>query len=161
PNIVVIIADDVGTDMIGMYAPQPQEPVPNPAPPFAAPATPNIDSLAASGVLFRNAWSGPVCAPTRATIQTGRYSFRNAVYLAATPLPSSEMTLAAILDQHAPSQFAFATAMIGKWGLGSEQSPQLAGYDFFEGFLGATGDYTVEGKYSTKKYVDDALTWIN
>ena len=56
-NVLLIIADDIGVDRIGAYA---EHPDPG--------RTPAIDGLAASGVLFRNAWSSPTCSPARATI---------------------------------------------------------------------------------------------
>ena len=67
-NILLLILDDVGTELIGVY-----EEGDDPA------RTPNIDSLAEGGVLFRNVYSSPLCSPTRATILTGRYGFRNGV----------------------------------------------------------------------------------
>ena len=63
-NILILLIDDVGIDQIGLYG----ETATNPP-------TPNIDRLAARGVLFRNAWVYPWCSPTRAAILTGRYGF--------------------------------------------------------------------------------------
>ena len=67
-NILMIIADDLGVDMLSMYGRGAD-----------IPPTPNIDALKAKGVMFRNAWSNPFCSPTRATIQTGQYSLRTGV----------------------------------------------------------------------------------
>ena len=55
PNIVLIVADDLGVDMLSCYA-EGNNP----------PCTPNLDSLATEGLLFRNAWVNPLCSPTRA-----------------------------------------------------------------------------------------------
>ena len=68
PNVLVIIADDLGVDRVGAYG---EHPAPG--------KTPNIDALARDGVLFRNVWSNPSCSPTRATLLTGKYSFRTGV----------------------------------------------------------------------------------
>src|SRR5262245_65248854 len=70
-NILVLIADDLGVDQLAAYG------VGSDLPP-----TPNLDRMAAEGVLFRNVWSQPTCSPTRATIQTGRYGFRTTIGMA-------------------------------------------------------------------------------
>ena len=67
-NILLIIADDFGVDSHGLYG----------IGSSTAP-TPTIDSLADLGVRFDRAWSNPICSPTRATILTGRYSFRTGI----------------------------------------------------------------------------------
>lgn len=69
-NILLIIADDLGNDKVGVYAEGDNK---------TRPRTPNIDRLAAEGVRFTNAYSNPVCSPTRAGILTGRYSLRHGV----------------------------------------------------------------------------------
>ena len=68
PDIVLILADDFGVDMVRAYGEG-----------AAPPCTPNIDAMAARGMLFRNAWSSPVCSPARAAILTGRYGFRTGI----------------------------------------------------------------------------------
>jgi arylsulfatase A-like enzyme len=67
-NIILVIADDFGTDYCGFY--EDAQDTAN---------LPNIRSLLARGVRFRNAWSNPNCSPTRAGILTGRYAFRTGV----------------------------------------------------------------------------------
>ncbi len=62
PNILLIIADDLGTDHVGWYDEEPESPHEK---------TPNLDALAASGLTFTNAYSEPVCSPTRTSIMTG------------------------------------------------------------------------------------------
>ena len=64
PNIVFILADDVGCEPLGCYEGESY-------------ATPNIDRLAERGMRFRHCYSMPVCHPSRLTIMTGRYPFRN------------------------------------------------------------------------------------
>ena len=67
-NVLVVVADDVGVERIAAYG----------AHPDAGP-TPVIDSLAARGVLFRNAYGNPICSPTRMAALTGRHGFRTGV----------------------------------------------------------------------------------
>ena len=94
PNVLIILADDLGVDFVGCYGEG-----------ASLPSTPNIDALAQGGVLFRNAWSNPLCSPTRATIQTGRYSFRTGIGATVFPddpagftLQKDEFTLPRLLD---------------------------------------------------------------
>ena len=64
PNVIVIMADDIGFECYSSYASE-----------FYS--TPNIDRLAATGVRFTQAYSQPLCTPSRVRIMTGRYNFRN------------------------------------------------------------------------------------
>lgn len=169
-NVLVLVADDMGLDQLGLYG-LGSDPAP----------TPNLDRMAAEGVLFLNAWSQPTCSPTRATIQTGRYGFRTGIgrvinamgNLAALPL--SEVTLPEMLDLGTSG--AYAHAAIGKWHLGNGSTggnfaPNLAGYGHFAGSIeGQLPSYTswlrvVNGvgmnstTYATTVCVDDALDWI-
>jgi hypothetical protein len=73
PNFLVIVADDLGVDRVGAYGEHP-----NPG------RTPNLDRLANAGVLFRSAYANPLCTPTRATLLTGRYSYRTGMGSNAT-----------------------------------------------------------------------------
>ncbi|TAJ20840.1 MAG: arylsulfatase, partial [Planctomycetota bacterium] len=67
-NVLMLLGDDVGVDKIGAYGEGSQVPM-----------TPNIDALAAGGVRFRNCWANATSSTTRATILTGRYSFRTGI----------------------------------------------------------------------------------
>lgn len=169
PNLLVVIADDLGVDGVSVYGEGTQPP-----------PTPVIDALAARGVLFRNAWANPVCSPTRACLLTGRHSFRTGIGTAILPngnagvLLEEEWTLPEVLDW---KRSGYATALIGKWHLGDQRnggllSPNLAGFDHFAGFLaGNVNDYfdwprvedgvqITSTVYNTTAIVDDALTWI-
>lgn len=171
-NVLIMIADDLGVDWLGMYG-QAVDPA----------STPQLDALAAGGILFTNAWSGPLCSPTRAAIQTGRYGFRTGVGHLVDPtyaLPLEELTLPELLDQGTAG--AYAHALFGKWHLGNDAvggalAPNLAGYGHYSGTATAVGipgpgeDYfhftkivdgveeVVDG-YLTTDLVDDALEWI-
>ena len=108
PNIVYILADDLGYGDLGCYNRDSKIP------------TPNLDRLAGEGMRFTDAHSpASVCTPTRYAILTGRYSWRtrlqrNVLALWAKPLIAPDrLTVAALLRQH-----GYATACIGKWHLG-------------------------------------------
>jgi len=111
-NVLLIVADDLGVDRVGAYA---EHPDPG--------RTPNIDRLARSGVLFRNAWADPVCSSTRAMILTGRYGFRTGIGTSIRPegsghaLPIEEHTLPEVLRSGTGE--AYRTIAVGKWHLGS------------------------------------------
>lgn len=162
-NTLLFISDDVGIDSLGAY-----RAVANPPP------TPNLDQLARGGVLFRNMIANPMCSTTRATIHTGRYSFRTGIGWIVLPgeqgLRLSEHTLPEILSSNGTTH-----ALIGKWHLGEglgPSSPNLHGWSHYAGALGAqvdnyfswpktTNGVTVTSTtYATTETVNDALTWI-
>jgi arylsulfatase A-like enzyme len=143
PNIVFILADDLGYGELGCYGQQLIE-------------TPNIDRLAAQGMRFTDHYSGsPVCAPSRCVLLTGLHSghtyirgndewrergevwdFAKAVEDPALegqrPIPDSVFTLAEMLREA-----GYATAAVGKWGLGApgtEGVPNRQGFDLFFGY---------------------------
>src|SRR5436309_5312088 len=102
PNVVVILFDDLGCTDLGYLGATDLK-------------TPNIDRLAAGGAVCRNWYSNaPVCAPARSALMTGRHPIRCGVPNNGTPLPPSEVTLAAALKEA-----GYATALTGKWHLGS------------------------------------------
>lgn len=109
PNIVLIMADDLGYECIGANGGEYQ--------------TPNLDALAAGGVRFTNAFANPICTPSRVKIMTGQYNVRN--YVKFGLLPRGETTFA-----HQLKAEGYATAIAGKWQLGAEpDSPQHFGFD--------------------------------
>jgi hypothetical protein len=140
-----------------------------------------MDQLAADGLMFRHAWSNPFCSATRATIQTGRYSFRTGIGHFLVPqspvefgLPLAETTLPEMLDQGTGGLYTHA--LIGKWHLGSpsvggDLAPNLAGYDHFAGTISNISSYagwpkTVNGAtsfvntYPATDKVDEAIAWL-
>lgn len=134
PNIVLIVADDLGWGELGCYG---QERI----------ATPRIDALSAQGLRFTQFYSGSaVCAPSRCVLLTGRHT-GNAIVRnnresggwgpdepeGQYPLPAGTPSLARTLQQA-----GYATAAIGKWGLGgpgSTGAPNDQGFDLFFGYL--------------------------
>ncbi len=131
PNIVIIVADDMGYADIGAHG---STDIP----------TPNIDALAAGGIRFTDAYvSGPYCSPTRAGLLTGRYPqrFGHEFNLNLQPeygLPLDETTLADRLKVA-----GYRTALFGKWHLGASERfhPLSRGFDEFFGFLGGAHSY--------------------
>jgi arylsulfatase A-like enzyme len=127
PNIVLILADDMGVGDLGCYGQRLLK-------------TPNIDRLAAEGTRFTNAYAGAmVCAPSRCTLMTG-YHLGHATVRdnweeypeGQYPLAERDVTVAAALKKA-----GYATGICGKWGLGgpdSRSAPNKAGFDFFYGY---------------------------
>lgn len=119
PNVLVIVADDMGVDKVGAYA--------DDFPGYRddasfLPVTTTIDELAASGLRFSAAWSNPLCSPTRASLLTGRHPFRTSV---GTTIPNgeeldpdAETTLADILTDPSAGPEPYSAALVGKWHLG-------------------------------------------
>lgn len=128
PNIVLIVADDLGYGELGAYG---QEKI----------VTPRLDQMAKEGLRFTQFYAGsPVCAPSRCVLLTGKHAGHAAIRdnrelktEGQFPLPASEETIAEVLKSR-----GYATAAIGKWGLGpldSEGSPLKQGFDSFFGYL--------------------------
>ncbi len=129
PNIIYILADDLGYGDLGSYG---QENI----------KTPNLDRMAEEGMRFTQHYSGStVCAPSRAVLMTGLHSGhapirgnRETMPIGQYPLQYGTQTVAKRL-KHA----GYATGAFGKWGLGypgSEGMPSLQGFDTFFGYLG-------------------------
>lgn len=126
PNVVVILFDDLGVHDFGYLGASDLK-------------TPNIDRLAAAGTVCRNWYSNaPVCAPARAALMTGRCPIRAGVAKNGTPLPPSEVTLAAALKSA-----GYTTGLTGKWHLGNtpETVPNAHGFDYFYGFHAGCVDF--------------------
>ena len=125
PNILFILADNVGYGDIGAYGGGELRGAP----------TPRIDQLAAESLRLTQFLVEPGCTPSRAALMTGRYSIRSGLSLIAVAgspnsLPATEITIAEVLREA-----GYATAMFGKWHLGSQphSQPQNKGFDEFYG----------------------------
>jgi arylsulfatase A-like enzyme len=122
PNIVFVLADDLGYGDLGCYG---QEKI----------ATPNLDRLAAEGMRFTQCYAGStVCAPSRCTLMTGLHTGHGRIRgNAQVPLRPEDRTVAELLKEK-----GYATGLVGKWGLGEAGStgvPNRKGFDYFYGFL--------------------------
>ncbi len=143
PNIIYILADDLGYGELGCYGQERIE-------------TPHIDALARTGMRFTNHYSGaPVCAPARCVLMTGKHAghahirgndewrdrgevwdfqamFDDPNLEGQRPIPDEEVTVAELLKQG-----GYATGCFGKWGLGApntEGIPNKQGFDVFYGY---------------------------
>ena len=136
PNIVYIIADDLGYSELGCYG---QEII----------RTPHIDKLAKEGMKFTHHYSGnAVCAPARCVLMTGKHgghayirdngdpkdgSTKQFPFPGQNPIPDSEITIAELMKSQ-----GYATGAMGKWGLGhvgTSGDPIKQGFDLFFGFI--------------------------
>jgi arylsulfatase A-like enzyme len=122
PNIIFILADDLGYGDLGCYGQQVIE-------------TPNIDRMAAEGMRFTQCYAGStVCAPSRCALMTGLHTGHCFVRgNQRVPLPAEEVTIAEGLKDA-----GYYTGIIGKWGLGNEGTtgtPNRQGYDYAFGYL--------------------------
>jgi len=122
PNIIFILADDLGYGDLGCYGQQQVQ-------------TPNLDRMALQGMRFTDCYAGStVCAPSRCSLMTGLHSGHSRVRGNATvPLSDKDVTIAKLLKSA-----GYRTALIGKWGLGEAGSsgiPNRQGFDYFYGYL--------------------------
>ena len=161
PNILLIIADDMGLDATPGYNIG-----------SIKPNMPNLQSLMASGVKFNNLWSNPTCTPTRAGIITGKYGLRTNVLAVDDPLSTSETSLQKFIDINTNDEYA--NAVIGKWHLSRDVNhPNDMGVDHFAGFIGGgvpsytnwtlniNGSTSASTDYSTSKFTDLAIDWVD
>jgi arylsulfatase A-like enzyme len=145
PNIILIMADDLGYGSLGCYGHPDLK-------------TPNIDALAATGMRFTDFHSnGAMCTPTRAALMTGRYPQRCAWVPDAELTPISREQRGKNLKQRWAwgvskdelflpellGQCGYRSALIGKWHLGYDRKfhPMNHGFDEFRGFIGGAVDY--------------------
>lgn len=156
PNIVYIMADDLGYGEVGCYG---QSKIP----------TPNIDRLAKEGIKMTRSYSAsPVCAPTRYSLLTGKHQGHAAIrgnkekggfaYNDAegqSPIAATETTIPEVLKQR-----GYTTGIVGKWGLGGPQpgeSPLDHGFDYFYGYLCQRRAHNFYPTYLWKNYQPDLL----
>lgn len=163
PNILLIIADDLGKDAINGYSEG-----------SVKPNTPNLDDIRNNGITFNNLWVYPTCSPTRASIITGKYGYRTNVKWAGDVLNNSENILHNYIKTETNNKYA--TAVIGKWHLAGDSNttfnPENLGMDYYAGLLSGGGGYTqwnltedgnttLESSYITEKFTDLSIDWIN
>ncbi len=137
PNIVFILADDVGQEVLGSYG-------------GTSYATPRLDRLAAQGIRFQHCYSMPVCHPSRICLLTGRYPFRiNDPRWGSFPSHEEQNSLASVLKRA-----GYATAVAGKWQLAllknDLEQPHRLGFD----------DYCLFGWHEGPRYYQPHI-WQN
>ena len=132
PNIVHIIADDLGFNDVGFNGSKDIK-------------TPNLDALASSGAKFTQFYVQPMCTPTRAAILTGRYPFRYGLQTAVIPSVSTYgLDESEWLMPQALKDAGYKTAIIGKWHLGHADKkywPRQRGFDYQYGAMIGELDY--------------------
>ena len=163
PNILFIIADDLGKDAINGY----QEG-------SIKPSTPNIDAIRNNGLMFSNFWVNPTCTPTRGAIITGKYGYRTGVKGVGDVLNSSETVIQKYINDN--TNGAYASAVIGKWHLSGNNAsfnPESFGIDYYSGLIrGAVDDYyqwqltgdgttSLQTNYITEVFTDLAIDWVD
>ena len=155
PNILYIVADDLGWKDVGYHGSDIK--------------TPNIDKLAATGARLEQFYAQPMCTPTRAALMTGRYPFRYGLQTLVIPagynygLPTDEWLLPQTLKEA-----GYKTAIIGKWHIGHGDPkfwPRQRGFDYQYGPMIGEIDYfthkehdTVDWYRENKKLNEDGYT---
>ena len=160
PNILLVIADDMGLDASPGYSIG-----------TIKPAMPNLQTLINTGITYNNVWSNPTCSPTRATILTGKYGINNGVLAVNNILSTTEIALQTYIDTNLNGEYT--SAVIGKWHLSTNiNHPENMGIKYYSGFLsGALTDYwnwkftengiqTTVTTYNTTAYTNTAINWI-
>jgi arylsulfatase A-like enzyme/sugar phosphate isomerase/epimerase len=152
PNVILILADDMGWGDVRSHG--------NPVI-----ETPHLDKLAGQGARFERFFVSPLCAPTRASLLTGRYHLRTGVASVTSGLEtmrSNEVTLAEVFKKA-----GYQTGLFGKWHNGAHypEDPNGQGFDEFFGFCGGhwVGYFDTKLQHNTKLvptkgYITDVLT---
>ncbi len=160
PNVLLIIADDLGKDATNGFEEGNRKPT-----------TPNIDAIKDNGISFNNFWVYPTCSPTRSSIITGKYGYRTNVKWASDELVPSDK----ILQKYIKDQKSYSTAIVGKWHLSGNDvvNPEDWGIDYYAGLLGGgvqdysnwilteDGDQSNQTNYITEHFTDLAMEWVN
>ena len=159
PNILLIIADDMGLDATPGYEIG-----------SVKPNMPNLQTMINNGIRFNNLWSNPVCTPTRGTILTGKYGFRTNVLKVDDDMPTSEISIQRHLDN---TSSGYSHAVIGKWHLSNDANhPSNMGVGYYAGLLNGgvqsytnwnfteNGITTNSNEYTTTKFTDLAINWV-
>ena len=163
PNILLIIADDMGKDATAGFSEG-----------TVKPSTPNLDKLKNEGLTFTNTWVYPTCSPTRASIITGKYGYRTGVKTANDEMSSSEKILQQYINEQTDN--AYATAIVGKWHLSGNittVNPESFGLDYYAGLIrGGVQDYyqwqlnesgttSMQTDYITEVFANLSIDWIS
>ena len=150
PNVIIIITDDQGHGDIGFNGNK-------------VISTPNIDKLAKESVRFNSFYVSPVCAPTRSSLLTGRYSLRTGVsdtYNGGAIMSGSEVTIAEVLASN-----NYETGIFGKWHLGDNYPSRPSDQGFSESLVHLSGGIGQVGDITNRFPIDsayfDPVLWLN
>lgn len=163
PNILLIIADDMGKDATAGYTEG-----------STKPNTPYINDIREEGLKFNNFWVNPTCSPTRAAMITGKYGYHTGVKWAGDELGVSENILHKYISEE--TNGAYSSAIIGKWHLSGDDAdinPEVFGIDYYAGLMrGGVQDYyrwqltengnaSLSTSYITETFTDLSIDWVN
>ena len=163
PNVVFILADDMGYGDFGIFG-------------DGSSKTPNLDRLVEEGTTLTQHYSAsPVCAPSRAAFMTGRYPHRTGVIDTIEALGTDRLSLGETTIADVFRQKGYTTGLVGKWHLGAIDPgyhPNNRGFDEFIGFRGGWSDYYLwriehnghmrasDGTYLTDVWTNEAVGFI-
>ncbi len=167
PNVILVMTDDQGWAQVGYRGDDVLK-------------TPHLDALVKESVEFTRFYASPVCAPTRASLMTGRYNYRTGVvdtWMGRAMMAPDELTIAEIL-----SSAGYKTGIFGKWHLGDNypmraidqgfdqaivhrgggigQPSDPPGSDYFDPILFDRGEQKKYSGYCTDVYFDEAIKFI-
>ena len=163
PNILLIIADDMGKDATNGYSEG-----------SIKPNTPTLSQLQNEGLVFTKFWVNPTCSPTRASIITGKNGYRTGVTEVGEQLSTSERILHRYIKEGTSN--AYSTGLIGKWHLSGNRAntnPETWGMDYYAGIIGGgvqdyynwelteDGGTTQRTDYVTEALTELAIDWVN
>jgi arylsulfatase A-like enzyme len=146
PNIIQIVADDLGWKDVGFNGAQDIQ-------------TPHLDALASGGARFSQFYAQPMCTPTRAALMTGRYPFRYGLQTIVIPGPANYgLDTSEHLLPQALGEAGYATAIIGKWHLGHADMkywPRQRGFDYQYGPMIGELDYYTHSDAGVRDWFRD------
>lgn len=137
PNLVLIVLDDFGVDLLGAF--------PRASDASRPPCTPELDALARDGLLFTRVWTDPVCSPSRAQLLTGRHGFRTGIGMG---IAKKRGSLRVDLENPLPRMLIdYDSSAVGKWHLvnladRNIDHPLDAGFGYFAGSLYNLAEHT-------------------
>jgi arylsulfatase A len=140
PNIIYILADDLGIGDVSCYGSDKNK-------------TPIIDQLAEGGIRFNHSYTAPLCGPSRAMILTGRYAFRTGAVnqdMVGDIKPQEEVLIPSVLKTA-----GYVTSLTGKWSQFS-LTPGDFGFDDYLTFQGS-GDYWSTEKKKSENYIENGV----
>lgn len=163
PNILLIIADDMGVDVTPGYFQN-----------NLMPTTPTLDSLRSVGLTFTQAWATPQCTPTRASLMSGKFGVKTGVMRAPGNLDLVHTSVFNNIENS--TQNRYTDAVIGKWHISSGPvdflHPQQHGLDYYMGFINASptaydrwdrienGVERIDSTYITSTLTTASIDWI-
>lgn len=163
PNIILIVADDMGYGDFGIFNDGPAQ-------------TPHLDALVHDGVCLSQHYAGsPVCSPSRAALLTGRYPHRTGALTPQEVRGRDRIALDEVTIGDTFKHAGYATGLIGKWhngALDDRYHPNARGFDEFVGFRGGWMDYfnwwierngrreTADGRYLTDVFTAEAVDFV-